>query len=204
MAAGCECVCVCIKWSANPCLSLKVERGAKGGSLQSGAEHGEVSQSALSEMAVFPALKSFVKNKIFYYIISQFQLSPLLGSRVVYFQKFRNILLLTICLNSWTYWTSTPGPNICGPRAPSSHQCCTSGTIQISATSLITALWAHKNKLPFLTQSPSSSVNANTKLTCQTRMCLGLRENASLYPEFVEMCRGDFLAVAFGALSLCS
>lgn len=55
------------------------------------AGHGEVSQTALSEMAVFPASQSFVENKIFYYIIFQFQLSPLLGFRVVYFQKFRNI-----------------------------------------------------------------------------------------------------------------
>lgn len=80
-------------------------------------------------MAVFPALKSFVENKIFYCIIFQFRLCPLLGSRVVYFQKFGNILLLTICLNSWTYWTSTPGPNICSPRTPSSLQCHTSGNI---------------------------------------------------------------------------
>lgn len=31
------------------------------------------------------------------------------------------------------------------------------------------------------------------------RMCLGLRENASLYLEFVEMCRGNFVAVSFGS-----
>lgn len=106
-----------------------------------------------SEMAVFPALRPFVKNKIFYYIIFQFQLPPLLGSRVVYFQKFRNILLLTICLNSCTYWASAPGPNICGPRAPSSHQGCSSGDFHapnICNISLSTALWAHQNKLPFL------------------------------------------------------
>lgn len=118
------------KMKCKPLSQSKRRKGCKGReSLQSCAEHGDVSQSALSEMAVFPALKSFVKNKIFYYIIFQFQLSPSLGSRVVYFQKFRSILLLTICLNSLTYWTSTPEPNICGPRAPSSHQCCASGNI---------------------------------------------------------------------------
>lgn len=134
--------------------------------MQSSAEQGEVSQSALSEMAAFPALKPFVKNKIFYYIIFQFQLSPLLGSRVVYFQKLRNILLLTICLNSWTYWTSAPGPNICGPRAPSSHQCCTSGNIHApNICNLIDhSIMGTQKKLLFLTQSPSFSLNIETGL----------------------------------------
>lgn len=88
-----------------------------------------------------PSPKAFVKNKTFSYISFQFRLFPSLSFRVVWLQKFRNILLITICLNGWTYWTSTPGPNICGHQAATSVIPGGVAMLQISATSPTKILW---------------------------------------------------------------